>query len=113
MPKIIEEQCGVPEPSDGGNVEADVIELLGVAPAFALALTYLTAAQSTGVLFENAVARSQQQNIIAQTALNQAVLQMFSVGTTAAANSVAHMEHSEDEQTTQSLIPTLQRYFSR
>ncbi|WP_208978191.1 RebB family R body protein [Pseudovibrio denitrificans] len=71
MPKTIEEQCGSTKPSDGGAVDADIIALLGVAPAFALGLTFLTAAQSTGVLFENSVANAQRQNIIAQTALSR------------------------------------------
>ncbi|AEV38665.1 hypothetical protein PSE_4161 [Pseudovibrio sp. FO-BEG1] len=113
MPKTIEEQCGSTKPSDGGAVDADIIALLGVAPAFALGLTFLTAAQSTGVLFENSVANAQRQNIIAQTALSQGILHTYSVGSMAAANSISHMDPQEIEQVNESLLETLRRYFSR
>ncbi|KZK81455.1 Killing trait [Pseudovibrio sp. W64] len=113
MPKTIEEQCGAAKPSDDGTVDADVIAILGVAPAFALALTFLTAAQSTGVLFENSVSNAQRQNIIAQTALNQGILHTYSVGSMAAANSISHMDPKEAEQVNESLLGTLCRYFSR
>ncbi|SDR36496.1 RebB family R body protein [Pseudovibrio sp. Tun.PSC04-5.I4] len=113
MPKIIEEQCGVPTPSDGEMSEANVIQLLGVAPAFAMALTFLTAAQSTGVLFENSVATAQRQNTIAQCALTQGILHIHSVGTMAAATSVAHMDPKEVEQAADSLLSNMCKYFKR
>lgn len=113
MPKTIEEQCSAVAPSNGTAVEADVIALLGVAPGFAMALTYLTAAQSTGVLFENAVANAQRQNIIAQCALNEGILHTYSVGSMAAANSIAHMDPKEVEPVNDSLLDTLRHYFSR
>ncbi len=113
MPKTIDEKCGAASSSDGGAVEAGVIELLAVAPAFALALTYLSAAQTTGILFENAVANAQRQNIIAQSALNQGILHTYSVGSMAAANSISHMDPKELEQIDESMLDTLRRYFAR
>ncbi len=113
MPKTIEEQCGAAKPSDGGVLDAEVIAILGVAPAFALAITYLAAAQSTGVLFENSVANAQRQNVIAQSALNQGILHTYSVGSMAAASSIAHMDPKEVEPLNESLLETMSRYFSR
>ncbi|KZL21416.1 Killing trait [Pseudovibrio axinellae] len=112
MPKTIEKQSGVSNNAGDEAFDANPVEVLGVAPAFAMALTYLSAAQSTGILFENAVANAQRQNIIAQSALNQGILHMFSVGSMAAANSTSHMDSQDGEQVNESLLSSLRRYFS-
>lgn len=54
------------------------------APAFAMGSVYESAAHSTGILFENAVAAQQQQNSLGQAAANQGVMQIYSLDTTAA-----------------------------
>lgn len=61
------------------------VKVVGEAPAIAMGSIYQSLAHSTGILFENAVAAQQQQNIIAQAAANQGVIQIYSLDTTAAA----------------------------
>lgn len=61
------------------------VKVVGESPAMALSTLYQSMAHSTGVLFENAVAAQQQQNILAQAAVNQGVMQIYSLDTTAVA----------------------------
>lgn len=61
------------------------VKVVGESPAMALSTLYQSMAHSTGVLFENAVAAQQQQNILAQAATNQGVMQIYSLDTMAAA----------------------------
>jgi hypothetical protein len=61
------------------------VKVVGEAPAMALSTLYQSMAHSTGVLFENAVSAQQQQNILAQAAVNQGVMQIYSLDTTAVA----------------------------
>lgn len=63
------------------------VKAVGEAPALAMGAIYQNLAQSTGILFENAVAAQQQMNTIAQAATNQGVMQIYSIDT--AATSVA------------------------
>lgn len=61
------------------------VEVVAEAPAMALGTVYQTMSQSTGILFENSVAASQQQNALSQAASNQGVMQIYSLDTTAVA----------------------------
>jgi hypothetical protein len=60
------------------------VTVLGDAPAVALANLYQTMAHSTGLAFENAVNAQSQQNILAQTATTQGVMQIYTLDTAAA-----------------------------
>lgn len=74
------------------GLEAMGEEVVNMAPNIAVALASIAAAAALGVLFENSVSQSQQQNTIAMAAVSQGVLQIYSVGTMATANSVVHLE---------------------
>ena len=60
------------------------VTVLGEATAVALANLYQTMAHSTGLAFENAVNAQSQQNILAQTATTQGVMQIYALDTAAA-----------------------------
>ena len=47
----------------------------------AMGSIYQSMAHSTGILFQNAVSAQQQQNILAQAAANQGVMQIYSMNT--------------------------------
>ncbi|EDP96234.1 RebB family R body protein [Kordia algicida OT-1] len=57
------------------------VQVVADAPAVALGNVYQTAAHSTGLMFENAVNAQSQQNILAQTATTQGVMQIYSIDT--------------------------------
>ena len=57
------------------------IKVIGEAPAFAMDAIY----QSMAILFENAIAAQRQQNVLAQAAANQGVMQIYSIDTTTTA----------------------------
>ncbi|MFJ4192982.1 RebB family R body protein [Pseudomonas sp. NPDC089534] len=59
------------------------VNVLAEAPAMALGSLYQSMAHSTGILFENAVNAQQQQNILAQSATTQGVMQIYSLDTAA------------------------------
>ncbi|WP_298513114.1 RebB family R body protein [uncultured Kordia sp.] len=67
------------------------VKVVGEAPAMALGNVYQSAAHSTGLMFENAVNAQSQQNILAQTATTQGVMQIYSMDTIADAIGVAKM----------------------
>ncbi|MGH1386916.1 RebB family R body protein [Kordia sp.] len=67
------------------------VKVVGEAPAIALGNVYQSAAHSTGLMFENAVNAQSQQNILAQTATTQGVMQIYSMDTIADAIGVAKM----------------------
>ena len=58
------------------------VKVIGEAPAFAMGTIYQSIAHSTRILFENAVAAQQRQNILQQAAANQGVMQIYSLYTT-------------------------------
>lgn len=60
------------------------VKVVGESPALAMGSIYQSLAHSTGILFENAVAAQQQQNVLAQAATNQGVMQIYALDTTAA-----------------------------
>jgi len=55
------------------------VKVLGDAPAMALGMVYQTMAHSIGLMMENAVAAQQQQNMLAQAAATQGVMQIYRV----------------------------------
>ena len=67
------------------------VQVVGDAPAMAMGSIYQTAAHSTGLMFENAVNAQSQQNILAQTATTQGVMQIYSMDTIADAVSISQM----------------------
>jgi Killing trait len=64
------------------------IKVVGEAPAYAMGSIYQALAHSTGILFENAIAAQQQQNILAIAATNQGIMQLYALNTTAAAGAI-------------------------
>ncbi|MEM6717688.1 MAG: RebB family R body protein [Bacteroidota bacterium] len=73
------------------------VQVVGDAPAVALANVYQSAAHSTGLMFENAVNAQSQQNILAQTATTQGVMQIYSFDTVADAIAVARMLQASND----------------
>ncbi len=67
------------------------VKVVAEAPAIALGNVYQSAAHSTGLMFENAVNAQSQQNILAQTATTQGVMQIYSFDTVADAISISTM----------------------
>ena len=67
------------------------VKVVGEAPAMALGNVYQTAAHSTGLMFQNAVNAQNQQNILAQAAGNQGVMQIYSLDTVSDAVAIAKM----------------------
>ncbi|MDN4031849.1 RebB family R body protein [Chryseobacterium gambrini] len=59
------------------------VKVLGEAPAMAMGNLYQSMAHSTGILFQNAVNAQNQQNILAQAATTQGVMQIYSIDTAA------------------------------
>lgn len=57
------------------------VKVVGEAPAMAMGNIYQAMAHSTGILYENAVAAQQQQNVDAQSATTQGVEEIYSVDT--------------------------------
>ncbi len=61
------------------------------APAVAMGSVYQSAAHATGLMFENSVNAQNNQFIMAQAAVSQGVMQIYSVDTIADAISIAQM----------------------
>ncbi|MCF2220054.1 MULTISPECIES: RebB family R body protein [Chryseobacterium] len=59
------------------------VKVLGEAPAMAMGNLYQSMAHSTGILFQNAVSAQNQQNVLAQAATTQGVMQIYSIDTAA------------------------------
>lgn len=64
------------------------VKVLGEAPAVAMGNLYQAMAHSTGILFQNAVSAQNQQNMLAQAATTQGVMQIYSIDTVADAISI-------------------------
>ena len=56
------------------------VKVVGESPALAVGLVYQTAAHSTGIQFQNAIADQQQQNAIARAATNPRATQVGNPG---------------------------------
>ena len=67
------------------------VKVVAEAPAMAMGNVYQTMAHSTGLMFENAVNAQNQQNVLAQAATTQGVMQIYSVDTISDAIGVARM----------------------
>ncbi|MUO79074.1 antirepresssor protein RebB [Agrobacterium vitis] len=67
------------------------VKVVGEAPAMAMGSLYQTASHSTGLMFENAVTAQNNQNILAQAATTQGVMQIYSIDTISDAIAVARM----------------------
>ncbi|WP_452598752.1 RebB family R body protein [Pontimicrobium sp. MEBiC01747] len=67
------------------------VKVVAEAPAMALGNVYQSAAHSTGLMFENAVNAQSQQNILAQTATTQGVMQIYSIDTVSDAIAISKM----------------------
>lgn len=65
------------------------VKVVGEAPAIALGNVYQTAAHSTGLMFQNAVNAQNQQNLLAQAATTQGVMQIYSLDTVSDSTAVA------------------------
>ena len=61
------------------------VKVIAEGPAMAMGSIFQTMAHSTGLLYENAVSASQQQNTLTQASTNQGVMQIYSLDTTATA----------------------------
>ncbi|MEA5124513.1 RebB family R body protein [Xanthomonas floridensis] len=86
------------------------VKVVGEAPAVAMGSLYQAMAQSTGVLFQNAVAAQQQQTTLAQAAANQGVTQVYNVDTTAAAGAGAKSAQTGVADNLTSLLTVLQAF---
>ncbi|MCC4622511.1 RebB family R body protein [Xanthomonas cassavae CFBP 4642] len=86
------------------------VKVVGEAPAMAMGSIYQAMAQSSGVLFQNAVAAQQQQTTLAQAAANQGVMQVYNVDTTAAAGAGAKNAQAGVADNLTSLLTVLQAF---
>jgi Killing trait len=75
------------------------VKVVGEAPAMAMGTLYQSMAHSTGIMFENAVNTQNQQNILAQAATTQGVMQIYSVDTISDAIAAAKLLESASEST--------------
>ncbi|BAF89784.1 RebA2 protein [Azorhizobium caulinodans ORS 571] len=67
------------------------VKVVAEAPAVAIGSLYQTASHSTGLMFENAVTAQNNQNILAQAATTQGVMQIYSIDTISDAIAVVQM----------------------
>ncbi|GGF70547.1 RebB protein [Azorhizobium oxalatiphilum] len=67
------------------------VKVVAEAPAMAMGSLYQTAAHSTGLMFANAVTTQNNQNILAQAATTQGVMQIYSIDTISDAIAVVQM----------------------
>lgn len=65
------------------------VKVVGEAPAIAMGNVYQSMAHSTGLMFQNAVNAQNQQNMLAQAATNQGVMQIYSLDTVSDAIAIA------------------------
>ncbi|CTQ70971.1 MAG: RebB family R body protein [Labrenzia sp.] len=86
------------------------VKVVGEAPAMAISTLYQSMAHSTGILFENAVAAQQQQNILAQAAANQGVMQIYSMDTMAGAGATEKVGQTGVADNLTGLMTVLQAF---
>lgn len=67
------------------------VKVVAEAPAVAIGSLYQTASHSTGLMFENAVTAQNNQNILAQAATTQGVMQIYSIDTISDAIAIVQM----------------------
>lgn len=83
------------------------VKVLAEAPAMALASVYQSLAHATGLMFQNAVAAQNNQNILAQAATTQGVTQLLSIGVASDAASVKALGQSDVPDTLLALLTAL------
>ncbi len=86
------------------------VKVVAEAPAIGMGNIFQTMSHSTGVLFENAVAASQQQNALSQAASNQGVMQIYSLDTTAVAGASEKVGGIGTPDNLSSLMTVLQSF---
>jgi hypothetical protein len=86
------------------------VKVVGESPAMAISTLYQSMAHSTGILFENAVAAQQQQNILAQAAANQGVMQIYSMDTMAGAGATEKVGQTGVADNLTGLMTVLQAF---
>ncbi|ARJ67660.1 RebB like protein [Magnetospirillum sp. ME-1] len=83
------------------------VKVLGEAPAMAMASIYQSMAHSTGLMYQNAVAAQNNQNILAQAATTQGVAQLLSIGAASDAAAVKALGQSDVPDTMLALLTAL------
>ncbi|MCY1705648.1 MULTISPECIES: RebB family R body protein [Pannonibacter] len=86
------------------------VKVVGEAPAIAISTLYQAMAHSTGILFENAVQAQQQQTSLAQAAVNQGIMQIYSLDTTAAAGATEKVAQTGVADNLTSLLTVLNAF---
>ena len=86
------------------------VKVIAEGPAFAMGSIFQASAHSTGILFQNAVSAQQQQNILAQAAANQGVMQIYSMNTMAAAAGTEKMSQAGIADNLTSLLTVLKSF---
>jgi len=86
------------------------VKVVAEGPALAMGSIFQTAAHSTGILFENAIASQQQQNTLALAASNQGVMQIYSLDTTAAAGATEKVAQTGTSDNLSSLLTVLNAF---
>ena len=86
------------------------VKVIGEAPAMAMGTIYQSMAQSSGILFANAVAAQQQQNTLAQAATNQGVMQIYSPDAAASAADVEKVAQAGVADNLTSLLTVLRAF---
>ncbi|CAD7714918.1 hypothetical protein LMG31884_13670 [Xanthomonas hydrangeae] len=86
------------------------VKVIGEAPAMSMGTIYQRMAHSNGILFANAVAAQQQQNLLAQAATNQGVMQIYSLDTTASAADVEKVAQAGVADNLTSLLTVLKAF---
>lgn len=74
------------------------VQVVASAPAMAMANVYQASAHSIGLMFENAVFAQAQQNLLAQTATAQGVMQIYSMDTMADAIAIAQLLNANNNR---------------
>ncbi len=67
------------------------VKVVAEGPAMAMGSLFQTAAHSTGLMYENSVTAQNNQNILAQTATTEGVIQIYSFDTIADAIAITQM----------------------
>lgn len=103
----------MPDPTTVNPMVTDAVtqsnvKVVGEAPAMAMGTLFQTMAHSTGILFENAVSQQQQGNTLAQAAVNQGVMQIYSVDTLAGAGGAEKVGQAGVADNLTSLMTVLQ-----
>lgn len=86
------------------------LKVVGEAPAIAISTLYQAMAHSTGILFQNAVQAQQQQTSLAQAAVNQGIMQIYSLDTTAAAGATEKVAQTGVADNLTSLLTVLNAF---